>query len=199
MPITIQLPDGQRREFRHDPITVGRGPGCQIWLPDETHLRDEHARIRKIAGRWLVESLGDWPIQAGVEQPARLAWLRIGDPIRLSQDGPELVFEPAREDVVLDSVAPRVTQTRTDWPAPFSEPSPRDRIGIVGPSPLPPTVAGGARTIPPPLPSRGGRERQAPPLSDRAALPRSTPPPLPGIGRVRGSGPQPLPDEGPGS
>src|SRR5689334_18330518 len=117
MPIVIQLPSGERREIRHDPITIGRGPNCHVSLPGEGRLKDEHARLRRIAGRWLVESLGDWPIQAGNGTPSRLSWLNVGDVIRLAQGGPELIFEPAQEDVVLDSIAPSpALATYTSFP-----------------------------------------------------------------------------------
>jgi hypothetical protein len=188
MAITIQLPDGQRREFKHDPIVIGRGPGCQIRLTEESQLRDEHARIRKLAGRWLIESLGDWPIQAGEDASSRLSWLKVGDTIRLAQDGPELIFEPAHEDVMLDSAATGAASTRTDPSGPFSGPS--SGRGCLSPMPEGPL----RRAVPPPLPRSAG-------ISDPVWSPRpaqvpgsrTTPPPLPGQRRANGSTPPPLP------
>jgi hypothetical protein len=189
MAITIQLPGGQRREFKDDPIVIGRGPGCQIRLTEEAQLRDEHARIRKLAGRWLIESLGDWPIQAGEDASSRLSWLRVGDTIRLAQDGPELIFEPAHEDVMLDSATTGAASTR---PAPPSGPS----LGRDGPSPMPEGSV--RRAVPPPLPMSAGRPGPIPPpRADRVPGPRTTPPPLPGQRRVNGSTPPPLPGEYP--
>jgi hypothetical protein len=189
MAITIQLPDGQRREFKQDPIMIGRGPGCQIRLTEESHLRGEHAQIRKLAGRWLIESLGDWPIQAGEAASSRLSWLKVGDTIRLAQDGPELIFEPAHEDVMLDSIVSVAPSTRPNPPAPPSGASP-------DPDCLPPLPDEPIRrAVPPPLPkSAGSAVPVSSPRPDRVPGPRTTPPPLPGQGRAKGSVPPPLPD-----
>ena len=65
MAVVIQLPGGERKEMCHDSFTIGRGPECHVILSGEDRIETEHARLRKIAGRWLVESLGDWAIQVG--------------------------------------------------------------------------------------------------------------------------------------
>ena len=68
MPIRSSYPpvNGVSSGTTRSRSVVGRDArsGCPV-----SPLRDEHARLRKIAGRWLVESLGDWPIQAGVARP----------------------------------------------------------------------------------------------------------------------------------
>ena len=101
MPITLQLPDGRNWEFPEDTtITIGTDASNMIRLTGP--MAAVHARIRRLAGRWLIESAGDWPIQAGSALPARVCWLKVGDVIRLTRNGPEIVFEPPLTDVVLD-------------------------------------------------------------------------------------------------
>jgi len=91
MPISFQLPDGQRQTLDVSHIVIGRSENCQIRLPD---LSPEHAKITRVANRWLLESMGDWLLMVGDQEPARKNWLKSGDVIKLSPKGPEIVFEP---------------------------------------------------------------------------------------------------------
>ena len=172
MTITIQLPTGERREFDQGSVLIGRGASCPIHLPEADHLREEHARLRKVADRWMVESRGDWAIQVGRSDPAKFGWLKPGDVIRLSQGGPELIFEPAHEDVVLASLEPlKETPPSRTMPPPL----PPGRATSSQPPPLPgrnPTSV-----APPPLPSDPGR---SPPPLPSATENSAAPPPLPG-------------------
>lgn len=176
MTITIRLPSGERREFSQDRILIGRGVCCPICLPDAGHLQDEHAWLRKIADRWMVESRGDWLIRVGNESPARFGWLRTGDVIRLSQDGPELVFEPAHEDVVLAGL---------ETPA---EEAPAQLM----PPPFPANVAS-TQAIPPPLPDQAASRTQSSPSQQQTVSDRPTPPPLPSQAASTRAEPPPLP------
>ncbi len=109
----------ERRVFDQGSVLIGRGSACPIRLPDAAHLREDHARLRKVGDRWMVESRGDWTIRVGDDAPAKFGWLKVGDVIRLSQDGPELVFEPADEDVVLIGLeTPEVASTTHSMPPP---------------------------------------------------------------------------------
>jgi len=93
MAFTLETPSG-RITVNADSAAIGRDRSCQIALPNEQSLQPIHATIKKIAGRWLIEAAGDWLIQVGKGVPGRKSWLNPGGAIRLTQVGPELVFEP---------------------------------------------------------------------------------------------------------
>jgi pSer/pThr/pTyr-binding forkhead associated (FHA) protein len=114
MPITLAVANGKR--FRVDTATalIGRDNSCAIALPEAVNLEPVHAKIRNVANRWLVESQGSWPIQVGSGSPGKMSWLKPGDVIRLTEAGPEIVFEPA------DSLSPAKAK--------------------IGPPPLPPRL-----------------------------------------------------------
>ena len=193
MTITIRLPSGERREIDQDSVLIGRGARCAICVPEAGHLQEEHARLRKIADRWMVESRGDWLIRVGNDAPARFGWLKTGDTIRLSKGGPELVFEPAHEDVVLSGLEapgdgePEVTtpqpvpvQTAT---TPAMPPlSPDCEVPSASPPPLPNGTTP-AHPTPPPLPPRAATHVMPPPLPGQQVPPRPTPPPVPTSGQ----------------
>ena len=176
MSITIQLPSGERRAISQDRILIGRGSHCPIQLPDSGHLQNEHARLRKIADRWMIESRGDWLIRVGKDAPAKFAWLKTGDVIRLSQDGPDLVFEPAHDDVVLAGLEKPI------------EAVPTTKM----PPPLPSKISSFQAT-PPPLPSESSSRTSSPPPLPQSAPSRRTPPPLPGQESPSRPKPPPLP------
>ena len=92
MSITVQLSSGRAVSVESDSALVGRDPSCDIALPDERELHPRHARIKKVANKWMIESEGDWPIQVGSGVPGRKLWLSSGDTIRLTESGPEIVF-----------------------------------------------------------------------------------------------------------
>jgi hypothetical protein len=92
MAIIVETPTGRRITVGGDSALIGRDGTCHIALPDEPALRPIHARLRRVASRWLVEAQGDWQVQVGTGPPARMSWLQSGDAIRLSEAGPELVF-----------------------------------------------------------------------------------------------------------
>ncbi len=102
MPSTIVLPSGDTVCVDNEPLLIGRDAVCQVSLPHETALRPQHAKITRIANRWLIESLGDWLIQVGNAPPAHKNWLQPGDVIRLSEHGPTIVFEPLKTKGVVD-------------------------------------------------------------------------------------------------
>jgi hypothetical protein len=91
--ITVALPSGQHITFGARAVVIGREKGCQIVLPEEA-IRPRHAKLSRIAGRWLIEALGDWLLQVGSQTPARKQWLEPGDSIRLAEGGPVIIFEP---------------------------------------------------------------------------------------------------------
>lgn len=93
MTITIAL--GSRElEFSGDTITIGRDPQAKLSLPDDTRLSPRHAILRQVAGRWMIEAQGSELLQVGEGRPTQFAWLTPGDVIRLTENGPELIFQP---------------------------------------------------------------------------------------------------------
>jgi hypothetical protein len=94
MAITVGLANGQVITVEREAATIGRGPGVDVTIasPD---IQPLHARIMRVAGRWLVESAGDWLLQVGDSVPGRKQWLQPEQVICLSASGVTLVFEPS--------------------------------------------------------------------------------------------------------
>jgi hypothetical protein len=188
MAITIALPSGDCVRIDNNTIIVGQDTSCHVSLPRETALHPQHAKISRIAGRWLIESLGDWFVQVGDALPARKQWLKPGDSIRLAESGPTVVFEPV--DTEHRTTAPSEGEASispmsaaaplsTKEPPPVPSPAAEDEIpplpcaDMEEPPPLP--VALNADE-PPPLPLDMGDE-EPPPLP--FAVNDDEPPPLP--------------------
>ncbi len=93
MPIRIGLPSRKQLSFESDRIVIGRAGDCDVKVVGED-IHPHHATIRKMAGRWVVESLGEWFIQVGNTDAGKTSWLTLGDPIQLSPTGPTIVFGP---------------------------------------------------------------------------------------------------------
>jgi hypothetical protein len=94
MPITLAISGKPPFEVDAETITIGSDPAGTIALPGHGQIKPRHAQIRRVAGRWLVEAREAESIQVGNEPPARVHWLQPGDVIRLSSNGPDLVFQP---------------------------------------------------------------------------------------------------------
>ncbi|MGA2067514.1 MAG: FHA domain-containing protein [Thermoguttaceae bacterium] len=92
MGFILQLPSGKRMALPADAATIGQDPACDVALPRQSQVQPRHARIRKVANKWMIESAGDWLLQVGAGVPGRKLWLNPGEVIRLSETGPELVF-----------------------------------------------------------------------------------------------------------
>lgn len=156
MATVFRLPGGDLAATDDEPIWVGTDAACTVRLPEDGRVQPRHARVRRTAGRWLVESLGDWPVQVGSGPPSRLGWLTPGDVIRLSASGPDLVFQPATAPL-----------------PPTPPPASADELTLDGGSPPP-------RKGPPPLPGSSSPARRGPPpLPGSSGPPRRGPPPLP--------------------
>jgi hypothetical protein len=187
MAITIALPSGSCVQIDDSTIIIGQDKACDVSLPGEAALHPQHAKISRIAGRWLIESLGDWFLQAGDATPGRKQWLKPGDSIRLAESGPTIVFEPV--DAAHRTTAPSENETgispmsavippSTDEPPPLPPPVPEDDIP---PLPCadeeePPPLPVDSEDMPPPLPPDSGEE-EPPPLP--VAFDDDEPPPLP--------------------
>ena len=77
MAITIELTNGQR-DSRLSGIRqpLDEAPAW-MWLIASKDLQPVHARIIRVAGRWMVESAGDWLLQVGDSVPGRKQWLNL--------------------------------------------------------------------------------------------------------------------------
>jgi molecular chaperone DnaK len=106
MSITITTPNGDKVRLDSDSALIGRDRTCQIALPEEPSLQPIHAKIRKVANRWMVEAQGEWQIQVGTGMPGRMSWLQPGDMIRLTESGPALIFEEPQIVVQAKKFAP---------------------------------------------------------------------------------------------
>ncbi len=94
MAITVELGIGQIITVQHDSATIGQAPGSDILISNSPKIQPLHARIVKVANKWMIESAGDWLLQVGDGVPGRKLWLNPGDLIHLSESGPYMVFEP---------------------------------------------------------------------------------------------------------
>lgn len=94
MSITIGLTTGERVVIDKEIVLIGLDDHCDVQPTGPGDLNARHARIKKIGGRWLIESLGDWPLQIDGEAPTRAGWLRPGDVVQLAPYGPSIIFEP---------------------------------------------------------------------------------------------------------
>ena len=90
MPALFQLPDGLQSVLQESQIVIGGSADCHLRLKG---LAPRHARVTEIAGRWLLESLGDWLLKVGNSKPSRKHWLTSGDRIYLAPSGPSIVFQ----------------------------------------------------------------------------------------------------------
>lgn len=94
MAITIGLADGRRITTERDTATIGRGPGADVVVASD-EIQPIHARVLQVAGRWMVESTGDWLLQAGDSVPGRKQWLAPDRVIWLTESGVMVVFDPS--------------------------------------------------------------------------------------------------------
>jgi hypothetical protein len=93
MAITIELSSGRRITVEEGSATIGRGPEADV-VVESVDLQPIHAKISKVAGRWMVESTGDWLLQVGDGVLGRKHWLEPNQVIRLTESGVSVVFEP---------------------------------------------------------------------------------------------------------
>jgi hypothetical protein len=94
MAITVELAFGHIITVDHDTAIIGRAPDSDIHIPDSPRIQSLHARIIKVANRWMIESAGDWLLQVGDGVPGRKLWLNPGDVVHLAESGPYMVFTP---------------------------------------------------------------------------------------------------------
>ncbi|MFN0055064.1 MAG: hypothetical protein ACKV0T_23065 [Planctomycetales bacterium] len=120
MPV-IQIVGGTRVQIEAEGVTIGSDSATGIAFPADPRLEPHHAVIRQVAGRWLIEAQGTRLFQIGSGVPTRMAWLSSGDCIKLSQEGPELIFslsEPAQPVAMRSEPAKPVAIATGAIPAP---------------------------------------------------------------------------------
>ena len=185
-------------------ITVGTSSSCDVTLPDNPYIQSEHIRIRKVLNKWMAEAVGNWSIQVGDTNPARMGWLEPNSTIKLAQQGPTLVFLEAIDDasrsksdtmktsptmqpeipksnIVLPSTPPHEIPTMQvppkKPPAP-SQPKPvKAKPGTSTPKPkLPPLPKSAPPDSSPSLQKRGKKE-PVPPKPSSGPKPKTTPVP----------------------
>ena len=91
MPIKLLAP-GKSVVVDSRSASIGADVDCDVVLPREEGIQPRHATIKMVAARWIVESAGDWLLQADDGVPGRKQWLVSGSRIRLDRTGPEIVF-----------------------------------------------------------------------------------------------------------
>lgn len=137
MGVTLLIPDNLRAAFESETIALGSSPGADVRIDNNPQVLPHHAVIRKLMGRWIVEVKEAEAIQVGDARPARMHWLKPGDVIRLTEGGPEIVFEPAE---TAQTAAPRA-------PAPAAPVSAPPRIMPVARAPDPPAASPPVRQV----------------------------------------------------
>lgn len=111
MPIHLTL-ERQTLLFDTNTIGIGRAPENQISLPSDMRLAAQHAVLKSVNGRWLIESREGGPVRIGNGRPVQFAWLNPGDIIHLTEAGPDLTFNPVPSSGTLEN------QTNTPAPLP---------------------------------------------------------------------------------
>jgi len=119
MTLTIQLPSNERISLDDEVLLIGSDIECHIFLP-EYNVLPRHAKIENISGRWLIKSEGEWGLQVNNDPITNMAWLKEGDTIWLTPDGPKLIFEP-REDQLEVSSPPMPKARRQSKTTPASQ------------------------------------------------------------------------------
>jgi pSer/pThr/pTyr-binding forkhead associated (FHA) protein len=128
MAITVELGFGQIITVERDSATIGADPGADIRIPDSPKIQPIHARIVKVANKWMIQSAGDWLLQVGEAPPGRKLWLNSGDLVHLSDTGPYMVFDPkpiAPKPVVQPAETggtPQTTEAEKTQLPPFLQP-----------------------------------------------------------------------------
>jgi S1-C subfamily serine protease len=93
MAFTLQTLNDQHITVDADVAVIGTDPSCNV-VADDNRLKRRHAVIKKVTGKWMIQSEGDWLLRVGNGMPGRKCWLNPGDTIWLAEGGPAFVFSP---------------------------------------------------------------------------------------------------------
>lgn len=94
MSIKLAVAGGEPIVLDQNEISVGSAQSCGVSFLNMPNIKPKHAIIRMIAGRWLVEAREADFIYVNGDEPKRMQWLTPGDVIRLTLNGPHIVFQP---------------------------------------------------------------------------------------------------------
>ncbi len=61
--------------------TLGTASRCSLVCPASSGLEPEHARLRQVGGRWLLEAASQQQFRIGTQPPSRMVWLTTGSAI----------------------------------------------------------------------------------------------------------------------
>jgi hypothetical protein len=148
MAIALAISGKPVLEVDAETITIGSDPAGTIALTDDDRVKPRHAVIRRVAGRWLVEASEGDSIQVGDSEPARVHWLNAGDVIHLIENGPEITFQPPRQEGAA-SVVPLIPAAPTPLAAPIGPAAKMDLPPLFD-SLFEPIAKTGVTPIPPP-------------------------------------------------
>jgi hypothetical protein len=94
----------QTYRFDADAVSIGRGTENHVSLPNDVRLKDRHVVLRKVSGRWIVESGVGGTVCIGNGRPVSFGWLNSGEVVHLTEAGPDLLF-------ILTQASPPTTGT----------------------------------------------------------------------------------------
>ena len=94
MPITLAIHGRPPITVGEEEISLGSDPSCQVSFTDIDEIKPNHAVIREIGGKWLIEAREADSLIVGNAKPARIHYLKPGDVIRLTENSPPVTFEP---------------------------------------------------------------------------------------------------------
>ena len=97
MPITLAIHGRPPITVGEEEISLGSDPSCQVSFTDVEEIKPNHAVIREIGGKWLIEAREADSLIVGNAKPARIHYLKPGDVIRLTENSPLVTFEPIDE------------------------------------------------------------------------------------------------------
>ena len=111
MPITLAVHGRSPITVGDDEISLGSDPGCQVSFADIEEIKPNHAVIREIGGKWLIEAREAESLIVGDAKPARVHYLKPGDVIRLTENSPPVTFQPV-DDILPVAIDPDVPSMR---------------------------------------------------------------------------------------
>jgi len=117
MAFRVQTSAGNIVEIEGNSATIGSDSACAINFSGNNLVEAQHAAIKKVAGRWMIEAKGETLLKVANSEPGRVHWLQPGDVVELAEGGPELVFNPTADATVV-ATSSAVPAT----PAPIAQP-----------------------------------------------------------------------------
>lgn len=111
---TVELSSGDEIRISGDKATIGSNPNCTVVISDDPRIARRHAVIKKVASRWMIESMSESLITTDENHPGRICWLQDFDHIQLTTEGPELIFRADQPDHPKESGQTHLKSTNDD-------------------------------------------------------------------------------------